>query len=333
MTELKVFSSFSHDSRVFVAGHRGLVGSAIVRGLDRHGYSNVILRTRAELDLLNQAAVQRFFAQERIEFVFVVAAKVGGILHNSQHQADFLYENLMISANIIKAAADNGVQKLLYLGSSCIYPRLSPQPIPEEALLSGPLEPTNEGYALAKIAGLKLCEKYQQQYGKRFVSVMPTNMYGENDKFHPEHSHVIPGMMRRFHEAKFSADPYVTVWGTGAPRREFLYVDDFATAALMIMNHYEEATTLNVGTGQDVTIRELAELMKRVVGYQGEIRFDSSKPDGTPRKVLDTSKITALGWKPSVSLEEGLTRSYAWAIRSGVLPSYSGDVHIAETRN
>lgn len=314
MAKTQVFSRFPYDARIFVAGHTGLVGSAIVRCLSRYGYRNLIVRTRAELDLLDQGAVNRFFSEQQINFVFVVAAKVGGILHNSRHQADFLYENLMISANVIKAAADHGVQKLLYTGSSCIYPKHSPQPIQEEALLSGPLEPTNEGYALAKIAGLKLCEKFHQQYGKCFVSVMPTNMYGPNDNFHPAHSHVIPGMMRRFHEAKVQGAPSVEVWGTGSPRREFLYVDDFAEAALVVMERYDEPTTINVGTGEDVTIRHLAEQMKAVVGYQGEIVFDTTKPDGTPRKVLDVSRIKGLGWQPTVPLSEGLARAYSWAL-------------------
>lgn len=316
MTSTHVFAQLPFDSRIFVAGHTGLVGSAIVRALGRHGFRNVVLKTRAELDLLDQAAVQRFFAHEQIEFVFLVAAKVGGILYNASHQADFLYENLMISANVIKAAADHGVEKLLYTGSSCIYPKLSPQPIQEEALLSGALEPTNEGYALAKIAGLKLCEKFQRQYGKRFVSVMPTNMYGPNDNFHPNHSHVIPGMMRRFHEAKEQGSSSVTVWGSGMPRREFLYVDDFAEAALTIMDRYEEPTTINVGTGEDVTIRHLAEELREVVGFQGEIVFDTSKPDGMMRKVLDVSRVRNLGWKPEVGLREGLSRAYSFALRS-----------------
>ena len=319
MTRTQVFAQLPFDSRIFVAGHTGLVGSAIVRALGRHGFSNVVVRTRAELDLLDQAAVQRFFAQEELEYVFLVAGKVGGILYNASHQADFLYENLTISANVIKAAADNGVEKLLYTGSSCIYPKLSPQPIREESLLSGPLEPTNEGYALAKIVGLKLCEKYHRQYGKRFVSAMPTNMYGPNDNFHPDHSHVIPGMMRRFHEAKEQRASSVTVWGSGMPRREFLYVDDFAEAALVIMDRYEEPTTINVGTGDDVTIRHLAEQMQEVVAFQGEILFDTSKPDGMMRKVLDVSRIRELGWKPCVGLGEGLARAYTWALRSGKL--------------
>lgn len=305
------------DSRIFVAGHSGLVGSAIVRALQRYGYSNIIQRTRGELDLLNQAAVDEFFAQEQVDFVFLCAARVGGILDNARYQADFLYENLMISANVIHAAARFDVKKLLYLGSSCIYPKLAPQPISEDALLSGPLEPTNEGYAIAKIAGLKLCEKYNRQYGKCFVSVMPTNMYGPNDNFHPEGSHVIPGMMRRFHEAQLQGAPYVTVWGTGEPKREFLYVDDFAEASLMVMESYDNPATLNVGTGQDVTIRELAHLMKEVVGYQGEIRFDTSKPDGTPRKVLDVSRVRALGWEPQICLRDGLAMAYRWALENG----------------
>jgi GDP-L-fucose synthase len=245
---------------------------------------------------------------------------VGGILDNSTHQADFLYENMMIAANVIHAAAQCDVQKLMYLGSSCIYPKFSPQPIREESLLSGPLEPTNEGYAIAKIAGLKLCEKFHQQYGKPFISVMPTNMYGPFDNFHPERSHVVPGMMRRFHEAKLTRAPYVTVWGSGEPRREFLYSDDFAEAALVVMERYDQPGTLNIGTGQDVTIRELAYLMKEVVGFQGEIRFDTSKPDGTPRKVLDVSKVKALGWEPKVTLSNGLALAYQWAVENGALP-------------
>jgi GDP-L-fucose synthase len=300
-----------------VAGHNGLVGSAIVRALRRYGYTNLVLRTRSELDLLNQAAVDDFFAQEQVDFVFLCAARVGGILDNARYQADFLYENLMISANVIHAAARFEVKKLLYLGSSCIYPKLAPQPISEDALLSGPLEPTNEGYAIAKIAGLKLCEKYNRQYGKCFVSVMPTNMYGPNDNFHPEGSHVIPGMMRRFHEARSQGAPYVTVWGTGEPKREFLYVDDFAEASLMVMECYDNPGTLNVGTGEDVSIRDLAYLMREVVGYQGEIRFDTSKPDGTPRKVLDVSRVRALGWEPQVSLRDGLEMAYRWALNNG----------------
>jgi|688.fasta_scaffold331055_1 GDP-L-fucose synthase len=317
MASLKVFSELHHDARIFVAGHGGLVGSSIVRKLKGLGFSNLALKSRRELDLTDQLAVERFFRDEHIDFVFLAAAKVGGILYNSRFPVEFLYENLMIAANVINSSANYGVKKLLYLGSSCIYPKLAQQPISEDALLSGPLEPSNEGYALAKIAGLKLCEKYNLQYGKKFVSVMPTNMYGPNDNYHPEHSHVIPGMMRRFHEAKVGGLPSVTVWGTGAPKREFLHVDDFASAALVVMEHYNGAGTLNVGTGQDVTIRELAEVIKRVVGYSGEIVFDTSKPDGTPRKVLDVTKIKKLGWSPEINLEEGLLQAYHWATDSG----------------
>jgi GDP-L-fucose synthase len=319
MSTLRVFSNLTHDSRIFVAGHRGLVGSSIVRRLGAYEFENIVVRTRAELDLLDQGAVRQFFADEEIDFVFLCAAKVGGILHNSLHQADFIYENLMISANIIEASARSGVKKLLNMGSSCIYPKLAPQPIPESALLSGPLEPTNEGYAVAKIAALKMCEKFHKQYGKCFVSVMPTNMYGPNDNFHPDHSHVIPGMMRRFHEATLSGAPSVTVWGSGSPRREFLYVDDFAEAALTVMETYSEPEIVNVGTGEDVTIRELAQTMANVVGFKGEIIFDTSKPDGTPRKVLDVRKMKSLGWEPQISLEIGLRLSYEWALRTGAL--------------
>lgn len=317
MASPQVFSRLAFDSRIFVAGHRGLVGSAIARALRHYGYTDIVERTRSELDLLNQASVEDFFAREAIDFVFLCAARVGGIMDNARYQADFLYENLMISANVIHAAARFDVKKLMYLGSSCIYPKFAPQPISEDALLSGALEPTNEGYAIAKIAGLKLCEKYNRQYGKCFVSVMPTNMYGPNDNFHPEGSHVIPGMMRRFHEAKLQGAPYVTVWGTGEPKREFLYVDDFAEGALRVMECYDNPSTLNIGTGQDVTIRELAHLMREVVGYQGEIRFDTSKPDGTPRKVLDVTRVRSLGWEPQVSLRDGLAMAYCWALENG----------------
>lgn len=325
MTSLKVFSRLTHDSKIFVAGHKGLVGSAIVRRLSAYGFTNLVLRSKEELDLIDQRSVREFFRDERIDFVFVCAAKVGGILHNSRHQADFLYENLMISANVIQSAAEYNVKKLLYLGSSCIYPKFAEQPIKEDCLLSGPLEPTNEGYAVAKIAGLKLCEKFQQQYGKCFVSVMPTNMYGPNDNFHPDHSHVIPGMMRRFHEARMSRTPQVVVWGTGSPRREFLYSDDFAEAALTVMETYDKPETLNVGTGDDVTIRELAFTMAKVVGYQGEIVFDTSKPDGTPRKVLDVTRMKSLGWEPAVSLEVGLRMAYEWALQHSVFDSKASD--------
>lgn len=303
---------------IYVAGHRGLVGSAVVRALKRQGYNNILVRTHAELDLLNQMAVHEFFSSQRIDHVVLAAAKVGGILFNNQYQADFLYENLMLSANVIHAAANAKVQKLLYLGSSCIYPKEAKQPISESALLTGPLEPTNEGYALAKIAGLKLCEKYQLQYQKRFISAMPTNLYGEGDNFHPNHSHVIPGMMRRFHEAKVQGKPSVVVWGSGKPRREFLYVDDLAEAVVVLLERYEEPQTINVGTGEDIPIRELAELMKEVVEYPGTIELDSSKPDGMMRKVLDVSRIQSLGWKAKTGLRDGLSRTYRWALEQGV---------------
>lgn len=304
------------NSSIFVAGHRGLVGSAIVRALQRQGFTNLVLRTRAELDLLNQAAVNDFFASTPIDYVFMAAAKVGGILFNNLYQADFLYENLVVSTNTMHAAANSNVKKLIFLGSSCIYPKHAPQPIKEEYLLTGPLEPTNEGYALSKIAGLKLCEKYQLQYKKRFISAMPTNLYGVNDNFHPEHSHVIPALMRRFHEAKLKNLPEVVIWGTGTPKREFLYVDDLAEAIVLLMAHYEEPSTINVGTGEDCTILDLANLMKEVTGYQGKVLTDPSKPDGTPRKVLDVSKIKALGWSPRFTLREGLDLTYRWALEN-----------------
>jgi GDP-L-fucose synthase len=306
------------QSRIFVAGHRGLVGSAIVRKLQREGHANVVTRTRAELDLTDQAAVRAFFRRERPEFVFLAAARVGGILANATHQADFLYENLAIAANVIRAAADHDTEKLLFLGSSCIYPRDAAQPMREEALLTGPLEATNEGYAIAKIAGLKLCEYYQRQYGKRFISAMPTNLYGPWDNFHPDQSHVIPGMMRRFHEAAAAEFPEVVVWGSGAPRREFLHVDDLADALYLLMQRYEEPGFVNVGTAEDCTIAELAGTMAEVVGYEGKIVFDRSKPDGTPRKLLDVSRIAALGWRARITLAEGLRGTYRWALEQGV---------------
>jgi GDP-L-fucose synthase len=302
------------DASIFVAGHRGLVGSSIVRALKARGFSNLLLRTRDELDLSDQKAVHDFFARERPAYVFFAAAKVGGIFYNQTHQADFLYENLITATNVIHAAAQYDTTKLLFLGSSCVYPKMAPQPIREEYLLSSSLEPTNEGYAIAKIAGLKLCEKYAEQYGKRFISAMPTNLYGPNDNFHPDRSHVIPGMMRRFHAAKINGDKTISVWGTGTPRREFLFVDDLAEGLLSLMDHYEDRETINIGTGVDVTIAELAQLMASVVGFQGEIVFDTSKPDGTPRKVLDISTIRSLGWHPRTELKEGLRIAYEWAV-------------------
>jgi len=306
------------DSRVFVAGHRGLVGSAVVRKLQREGHAGILTRTRAELDLLDQRAVHAFFGDQRPEFVFVAAARVGGIKANATQQADFLYENLVIAANVIHAAAKSGVEKLLFLGSSCIYPREAPQPMSEHALLTGPLEPTNEGYAIAKIAGLKLCEHYHRQYGKRFISAMPTNLYGPGDNFHPDHSHVIPGMMRRFHQAATTRAREVVVWGSGTPRRELLHVDDLADALYLLMQVYEEPLFVNVGTGEDCTIAELARTMAEVTGFEGSIVFDRTKPDGTPRKLLDVSRIHTLGWRASIPLGEGLRATYRWAIENGV---------------
>lgn len=306
------------EENIYVAGHRGLVGSAIVRNLQKKGFFNIITKPHAELDLTKQAAVNEFFAKTKVDYCILAAAKVGGILYNSTYQADFLYENMMIAANVIHAAAEHGVKKLLFLGSSCIYPKMAPQPIKEEYLLTGPLEPTNEGYALAKIAGLKLCEKYRQQHGKNFISVMPTNLYGEGDNFHPDNSHVIPGILRRFHDAKVRKLPSVTIWGTGKPRREFLYVDDLAEALTVALDKYEEASTLNVGTGEDVSILELAQIVKKTVGYDGEILTDPSKPDGTPRKVLDVARVKALGWSPSLNLADGLQKTYDWALGAKV---------------
>jgi GDP-L-fucose synthase len=305
------------DSRIMVAGHRGLVGSALVRKLKAEGYTNLILKPRQELDLFNQVAVDTFFKKEKPEFVFLAAARAGGIGANSAFQADFLYENLMIACNVIHAAAQNDTQKLLFLGSSCIYPKMAPQPIKEESLLTSALEPTNEGYAIAKIAGLKLCEMYRRQYGKNFISAMPTNLYGPGDNFHPEHSHVIPGMMRRFHEAASNGSAEVTVWGTGTPRREFLFVDDLAEALVLLMQKYEDTRTINVGTGEDLTIKELSDLMSDVVGFKGRIKLDPSKPDGTPRKVMDVSRMRSLGWSPRVSLRDGLRLTHEWATKNG----------------
>lgn len=307
--------------RIFVAGHRGMVGSAIVRQLSQRDNVEIITRTRNELDLLNQQAVNNFFANERIDEVYLAAAKVGGIHANNTYPADFIYENLIMECNIIHAAHSNDVQHLLFLGSSCIYPKLAEQPMKEAALLTGTLEETNEPYAIAKIAGIKLCESYNRQYGRDYRSVMPTNLYGENDNFHPDNSHVIPALMRRFHEAKLNNDKQVVVWGTGTPMREFLFVDDMAAASIHVMeldNETYQANTqpmlshINVGTGVDCTIREMAETMAKVVGFKGDVAFDSTKPDGTPRKLMDVSRLADLGWRYSVSLEDGLTHTYQW---------------------
>jgi GDP-L-fucose synthase len=309
------------DPVIYVAGHRGMVGSALVRRLTTLGYTNLLTASHAELDLLDQAAVDRFFARQRIDQIYLAAARVGGIHANNTYPADFIYQNLMIEANLIHAAHRHGVQRLLFLGSSCIYPQLAPQPMAEEALLTGPLEPTNEPYAIAKIAGIKLCESYNRQHGRDYRSVMPTNLYGPGDNFHPENSHVIPGLLRRFHDAVHSGAERVTIWGTGRPRREFLHVDDMAAACVHVMALdpavYQAHTRpmlshINVGTGQDVTIRELAQTIARVTGFGGELVFDPGKPDGTPRKLLDVSRLKALGWEATIELEAGLRDAYAW---------------------
>jgi GDP-L-fucose synthase len=302
------------ESSIFIAGHRGLVGSAIVRTLERLGYRNLVLRTRKETDLRDSAEVQRFFAESRPEYVFLAAAKVGGILANSTQPADFLFDNLAIELNVIDAAYRHGVRKLEFLGSSCIYPKLAPQPIPEESLLTGPLETTNEWYALAKIAGIKLCQAYRLQYGFNAISLMPTNLYGPGDNFDLRSSHVLPALIRKFHEAKQEGSPEVVVWGTGSPRREFLHVDDLADAAVYLMQEYEGAEIINVGTGEDLTIADLAEMVRRTVGYTGRIVFDPSTPDGTPRKLLDVSRLRAMGWFPKISLSEGLAHTYGWYV-------------------
>jgi len=300
------------QAKIYIAGHNGLVGSAIVRSLEAKGYSNLLLRSSHEVDLRNQAAVEEFFASEQPEYVFLAAAKVGGIQANNTYRAEFLYDNLMIEANVIHSAYCHGVKKLLFLGSSCIYPKLSPQPMKEEHLLTGFLEPTNEPYAIAKIAGLKLCENYRRQYGVDFISAMPTNLYGINDNFDLANSHVLPALMRKFHEAKVNGDPTVTVWGTGTPLREFLYVDDLADALIFLMQHYSETEFVNVGTGQEVSIQDLALTIKAVVGYDGELVFDSSKPDGTPRKLMDVSRLATAGWTAKTDLKTGIEKTYAW---------------------
>ena len=297
-------------ARIYVAGHRGLVGSAIWRELRQRGFTNVMGRTHAELDLLNANAVRDFYTKEKPEFVFVAAAKVGGILANNNHPAQFLYENLEIQNNLIHAAHEAGVKKLLFLGSSCIYPKLAPQPLKEEYLLTGPLEPTNEWYAIAKIAGIKMCAAYRRQHGRDFISAMPTNMYGPNDNYDLQNSHVLPALVRKFHEAKANGAKQVVCWGTGSPLREFLYADDLARACVFLMENYSEEQFINVGFGSDVSIRELAETIKRIVGFTGEVAWDTSKPDGTPRKLMDSSRLHALGWKPQVNLEQGIALAY-----------------------
>jgi GDP-L-fucose synthase len=300
------------DSKIYIAGHRGMVGGAILRKLKEGGFYNLVTRSRQELDLLDHANVEAFFEKEKPEYVFLAAAKVGGILANTTYPASFIYENLVIQANIIHQAYLQGVKKLLFLGSSCIYPKNAPQPMKEEYLLSGYLEPTNEPYAVAKIAGIKMCQAYNRQYGTNFISVMPTNLFGTNDNFDLDTSHVLPALIRKFHEAKVQTKPIVEVWGSGKPRREFLYVDDLADACLFLMRNYDESNIINIGTGADMSIKELAELIKELVGYEGKIVFDLSKPDGTPQKLLDVSKLYGLGWKHQYKLREGITATYEW---------------------
>jgi GDP-L-fucose synthase len=310
--------------KIYIAGHRGLVGSAIVRQLESRGFTNLLMRTHKELDLTNQAQVQTFFKQEKPDYVILAAAKVGGIHANNTYPADFIYQNMMIEANVINSAYENKVKRLLFLGSTCIYPKAVEQPMREDALLTDTLEPTNEPYALAKIAGIKLCESYNRQHGTDFRSVMPTNLYGINDNFHPENSHVIPALMRRFHEAKINNDKEVYVWGTGNAMREFLYVDDMAEASLFVLELDEKThqvntrpmlSHINVGTGKDVTIKEMAETMKKVVGYEGKLAFDTTKPDGAPRKLINVSRLSNMGWKYRVGLKEGLTKTYNWYVQ------------------
>ncbi|WP_262502986.1 GDP-L-fucose synthase [Pontibacter ramchanderi] len=303
--------SMEKTSKIYIAGHRGMVGSAIMRQLEANGHTNIITRTSSELDLRNQQAVQDFFESEQPDYVFLAAAKVGGIHANNTFRAEFLYDNLMIEANIIHAAHLAGVKKLMFLGSSCIYPKMAPQPLKEEYLLTGPLEQTNEPYAIAKIAGIKLCESYRDQYGSNFISVMPTNLYGYNDNYDLQNSHVLPALIRKIHEAKDNGAPTVTVWGTGSPKREFLFADDLAAACVYLMENYDGRELVNIGTGEDVSIKELALLIKDVIGYEGELEFDTTKPDGTPRKLMDVSKLHGLGFKHKIELREGIALAYA----------------------
>lgn len=298
------------NAKIYVAGHRGMVGSAIFRTLQKNGFSNIVTRTSSELDLRDQRAVAAFFADEKPEYVFLAAAKVGGIIANSTYRAEFLYDNLMIQNNIIHNSYLQKVKKLMFLGSSCIYPKMAPQPLKEEYLLTGPLEPTNEPYAIAKIAGIKMCDAYREQYGCNYVSVMPTNLYGYNDNYHPENSHVMPALIRKFHEAKVGKKDRVTIWGTGNPQREFLFADDLADACVALMESYNEPRLINIGTGEDITIKELALIIKKIVGFEGELEFDASKPDGTPRKLMDVSKLHSYGWKYKTPLEEGIRLAY-----------------------
>jgi len=298
------------SAKIYVAGHRGMVGSAIVRELNKLGFDNIVTRTSAELDLRNQAQVEAFYQSEKPEYVFISAAKVGGILANNTYRAEFLYDNLSIQNNLIHFAHVYGVKKLLFLGSSCIYPKLAPQPLKEDYLLSGLLEPTNEPYAIAKITGIKMCEAYWDQYGSKFISAMPTNMYGPNDNYHPDNSHVLPALIRKFHEAKTNGNDSVTVWGDGSPFREFLYADDLANALVYLMLNYNEKEFVNVGYGNEITIKDLALLIKKIIGFEGHLEFDTSKPNGTPRKLMDSSRLFATGWKPKTALEEGIALAY-----------------------
>lgn len=298
------------NDKIYIAGHRGMVGSAIKRRLEKAGFSNFVTRTSAELDLRNQPAVEAFFAEEKPDYVFLAAAKVGGIVANNTYRAEFIYDNLMIQNNVIHHAYVNGVKKLMFLGSSCIYPKLAPQPLKEEYLLTGLLEPTNEPYAIAKIAGIKLCDAYRSQYGADFISVMPTNLYGPNDNYDLQNSHVLPALLRKFHDAKEKGEPSVTIWGTGTPLREFLHADDMADACYFLMQHYSEPGPINIGIGEDISIADLAKLIQKIVGFEGELKFDTSKPDGTPRKLMDVSKLSSLGWKASIHLEVGIRSVY-----------------------
>lgn len=298
------------SSRIYIAGHRGMVGSALVRRLKKEGFQNLITRTSSELDLRDSIKVASFFEKEKPEYVFLAAARVGGIVANSTYKAEFIYDNLMIQTNVIHQSWKNGVKKLMFLGSSCIYPRLAPQPLKESYLLTGELEPTNEPYAIAKIAGIKMCDAYRDQYGCHFISVMPTNLYGPNDNYDPETSHVLPALLGKFHQAVLNHDSFVTVWGSGNPRREFMHVDDLADACFFLMQTYDEPGFINIGTGTDISIRELAELISEISGYHGEIHFDSTKPDGTPRKLMDVSRLTARGWKSSIPLKSGISMVY-----------------------
>lgn len=303
-------SSMEKKSKIFVAGHRGMVGSAIIRRLHKDGFTNIITRTSKELNLIEQAAVVDFFAAEKPDFVFLAAAKVGGIIANNTYRAEFIYQNILIQSNIIHSSYLSGVKKLMFLGSSCIYPKLAPQPLKEEYLLTGLLEPTNEPYAIAKIAGIKMCDAYRSQYGCNFISVMPTNLYGPNDNYDLNNSHVLPALLHKFHIAKVRNLPNVEIWGTGSPMREFLHVDDLADACFYLMQNYNESGLVNIGVGEDISIKDLALLVKKIVNYEGEIKFDASKPDGTPRKLMDVSKLHSFGWKHKINLEEGIARVY-----------------------